>query len=126
MFPPNGSSPIASERSRLAFRQTAVFHLARDRIARCQCCLQRVEAPADLGSALKAPPRRVRTVAPGLVAGIGASSEAKNCRPISVICQPLSSRSTNALVKISSFGARAANRRIRLVQSDPLDTRTLT
>jgi hypothetical protein len=37
--------------------------------------------------------------------------------------QPRSSRSTNPSAKISSFGARAANRRIR---SDPLDIRMLT
>jgi hypothetical protein len=59
-------------------------------------------------------------------AGIGASNEARNCQPESVMHQPRSSRSTNESAKISSFGARAANRRIRSVQSDPLDIRTLT
>ncbi len=59
-------------------------------------------------------------------AGIRASKEAKNCLPESVMHQPRSSRSTNELAKISSFGARTANRRIRSVQSDPLDIRMLT
>jgi hypothetical protein len=56
----------------------------------------------------------------------GASSEARNCLPRSVMLQSRSSRSTNLSAKISSFGARAASRRIRSVQSDPLDIRMLT
>ena len=58
--------------------------------------------------------------------GRGASSEARNCRPPSVICQPLSSRSTNESAKMSSLGARAAKRFVRLVHSVPLEIRMLT
>jgi hypothetical protein len=57
---------------------------------------------------------------------IAASSETRNCLPEAVIDQPRSSRSTKEFAKISSFGARAASRRIRSVQSDPLDIRMLT
>jgi len=57
---------------------------------------------------------------------IGASSEARNCLPISVTCQPASSRTTSESLKISSLGARAAKRFVRLVQSDPLDIRMPT
>jgi hypothetical protein len=60
------------------------------------------------------------------VTGIGVSSEAKNCLPLSVICQPRSSRSTNESPKMSSLGARAAKRFVRLVQSVPLETIMLT
>jgi hypothetical protein len=58
--------------------------------------------------------------------GIGASREAKKSLPRPVMHQPRSSLSTKALAKISSFGTRAASRRIRSVQSDPLDIRMLT
>jgi hypothetical protein len=54
------------------------------------------------------------------------SREVRNCRPPSVMCQPLSSRTTNESPKISRFGASAARRFVRLVQSDPLEIRRLT
>jgi hypothetical protein len=44
-----------------------------------------------------------------------ASSADRNCRPLFVICQPLASRSTNEFAKMSSLGAHAAKRFVRLV-----------
>lgn len=57
---------------------------------------------------------------------IGASSELKNCRPVSVICHPASPRRISLSEKISRFGARFAKHRIRLDQSGPDDIKTLT
>lgn len=61
------------------------------------------------------------------VVGIAVSTEARNARPASVICQPASSRrTTNDWLKISRSGARAAKRFVRSVQSEPLEIRIAT
>jgi len=54
------------------------------------------------------------------------SSESKNSRPASVICQPALSRETSFDPKISRSGTRRAKRFIRSVQSGPLDIRIAT
>jgi hypothetical protein len=56
----------------------------------------------------------------------GASRDARNARPESVICHPASSRNTNRDLKTSRSGARAARRFIRFAQSAPLETRIPT
>jgi hypothetical protein len=58
--------------------------------------------------------------------GNGASMEASNARPASVICQPSTFRRTNDWLKMSRSGARAAKRFVRLVQLEPLDIRIAT
>jgi hypothetical protein len=58
--------------------------------------------------------------------GNGASMEVSSARPASVICQPSTFRRTNDWLKMSRFGARAAKRFVRLVQSEPLEIRIAT
>jgi hypothetical protein len=55
-----------------------------------------------------------------------ASMQARNARPASVICQPVSLRSTSNRPKMSRSGARAARRFVRSVQSEPLEIRIAT
>jgi len=66
-FVPANGSQSRLRAFRVAFRQAAVFHPARDQIARCACCLRQVGALAALGSALWEPQRQDRTIAPGPV-----------------------------------------------------------
>ena len=58
--------------------------------------------------------------------GNGASREASNARPASVICQPSTFRKINDWPKMSRSGTRAAKRFVRLLQSGPLVTKMLT
>jgi hypothetical protein len=60
------------------------------------------------------------------VVGIGVSTKARNARPASLICQPVSSRRTNDWLKISRSGAHAAKRFVWSVQSEPLEIRIAT
>jgi hypothetical protein len=62
----------------------------------------------------------------GAIIGLGVSKEARNDRPASVICQPASFRRTNAWLKMSRPGARAAKRFVRSVQSAPLEIKIAT
>jgi hypothetical protein len=116
-FPARRTSLIAAP-----ITQTAVFHPDRGRTARCACVYNQSKRRLDLarrGNDLHAASRRLR-----LLFCVGGNRRFQRSQELPAgisDAQPRSSRSTNPSPTISSFGPHAANRRIRSVQSGPLD-----